>query len=167
MSPDRFIKLDNPAWWALTGAQQVFATGAAHIKRYRRGILPFAAYEQGTRESMEALNDWLEPGEIFYLIGELPPLPAGWELVKELPCVQMILPSPIVMASADVSITPLTAGHSTKMYNLINKVQPGYYEPGTHQLGNYYGILQQDKRHLYRPQLYRPEICATFNHPSL
>jgi len=145
MIADRFAKLDNPAWWALLGIQAAFATGAAHVKRYRRGILPFAAYDQGARESMEALNDWLEPGEIFYLIGGLPPLPAGWELVKELPCVQMILPSPIVMAADDVVVTPLTAARSADMYNLINKVQPGYYEPGTNQLGDYYGILQQDK----------------------
>ena len=35
--------LDNPAWSALTTAQADFAEGGARAKRYRRGVLPFAA----------------------------------------------------------------------------------------------------------------------------
>jgi ribosomal protein S18 acetylase RimI-like enzyme len=31
----------------LNSVQQNFATGTAHVKRYRRGILPFAAFEPG------------------------------------------------------------------------------------------------------------------------
>lgn len=145
MSHGRFEKLDNPAWWALTGLQHQFAIGTTHIKRYQRGILPFAAYEQGTPESINALDTWLEAGETFYLIGELPPLPSHWTMIKELPCVQMIIEMAVTIAEDAASIYHLTASHSTDMFNLINKVQPGYYEPDTHRLGNYYGIFQQDK----------------------
>ena len=145
MSHDPFSKLDNPAWWALTGVQQSFATGAAHVKRYQRGILPFAAYEHGTTESITALDAWLERGEIFFLIGELPSLPSHWTLLRELPCAQMVLQSAIAAPGGYVPISHLIASHSVDMYNLVQKVQPGYYEPGTHQLGNYYGIWQQEK----------------------
>jgi len=145
MDLDRFAKLDNPAWWALTGLQQPFATGASHVLRYQSGILPFAAYQQGTQEGIDALDNWLEAGEIFYLIGELPPLPHHWALIKELPCVQMIIQAPVAIAEDPVPISLLTASNATDMFNLINKVQPGYYKPGTRQLGNYYGIWQRDK----------------------
>jgi len=145
MGDDRFAKLDNPAWWALTGIQHSFSEGTTHIKRYRRGVLSFAAYTYEMPENLHALDEWLVAGEIFYLIGKLPPLPAQWELLKELPCAQMIIETPVTIAGKAVPISPLNAFHSTSMFNLINKVQPGYYEPGTRLLGNYYGIWQQDK----------------------
>jgi ribosomal protein S18 acetylase RimI-like enzyme len=145
MSHDPFTKLDNPAWWALTGLQREFAVGAGHIKRYRHGILPFAAYEDGASEPIKALDDWLEPGEIFYLIGELPPLPSHWTMIKELPCVQMVIRKVVVNTEEHVAISKLSDSDSADMFQLINNVQPGYYEPGTHQLGNYCGIWQQDK----------------------
>lgn len=145
MSHDPFAKLDNPAWWALTSVQQSFAAGARHVKRYQRGILPFAAYEYGTKESITALDGFLETGELFFLIGELPPLPAHWTLLKELPCAQMINQAAVASPDGAVTISRLTATHRTDMYNLIQKVQPGYYELDTYRLGNYYGIWQQDK----------------------
>jgi len=145
MSHDPFTALDNPAWWALTGVQQAFATGASQVKRYQRGILPFAGYQYGTAESIILLDNWLEPGEVFFLIGELPPLPAHWTLLNELPCAQMINQAAVTPPEGNINIVHLTADHKMDMYHLIQKVQPGYYEPGTHQLGDYYGIWQEEK----------------------
>lgn len=145
MNPDLFTKLDNPAWWALKGLQQAFAAGAPHIKRYRAGILPFAAFEQGTKDSLDALDAWLEQDEIFYMIGELPSLPPHWELVNELPCIQMIARERMAVTGDSVPISLLTPEDDTELFNLVNKVQPGYYLPGTHRLGNYFGIRQDDR----------------------
>jgi GNAT superfamily N-acetyltransferase len=142
---DQFAKLDAPAWWALTGVQQSFAIGSSHVKRYQRGLLPFAAYEPGYAASISSLAEWLEPGEIFYLIGELPPMPATFTVIKELPCVQMVIEKKVDLPPAAISITPLNGSHSDHMFNLINKVQPGYYEKDTWRLGNYYGIWQHDE----------------------
>ncbi len=138
--------LDNPAWWALTGAQQQFASGPQQAKRYQRGILPFAALETATTENLVALQQLFEPGEIFFLIGELPPLPAGMQLLKELPCVQMVHTRPFpVLGGNPAPVSLLTATHKDALFNLIQKVQPGYYEPNTHQLGKYYGIWENDQ----------------------
>ncbi|NII29486.1 GNAT family N-acetyltransferase [Pseudoflavitalea sp. X16] len=145
MSHDPFAKLDNPAWWALTGVQQSFAIGTKRVKRYQRGILPFAAYDPAAKESIIALDEFLEAGEVFFLIGELPSLPAHWTLLKELPCAQMINQAAVSPPDGEVSIARLTEVHSNDMYNLIQKVQPGYYEHNTRRLGSYYGIWQQDK----------------------
>ncbi|WP_207512902.1 GNAT family N-acetyltransferase [Longitalea luteola] len=138
-------KLDNPAWWALTGTQQSFAAGDTSAKRYQRGILPFTAVEEATTENLLALSELLEPGETFFLIGELPHLPAGFQLLKELPCAQMILQRPVPAIQRNVTVAKLTEFNKTEMFNLINKVQPGYYEPETSQLGNYFGIRQNDQ----------------------
>jgi ribosomal protein S18 acetylase RimI-like enzyme len=87
----------------------------------------------------------LEPGEIFYLIGELPPLPAYFTVLKELPCAQMVLQKPARPVENIVPLQQLTANDKDEMFSLINKVQPGYYEPETYQLGNYFGIRQDGK----------------------
>ena len=138
-------KLDAPAWNALTSAQQTFATGTGHIKRYRRGILPFAACEPGHENAMGALAAMVQPGEIFYLIGGLPTLPDYYTVLKELPCAQMVLPKSVPALETNATVLRLTANDKEDMFNLINKVQPGYYEPDTYQLGNYFGIRQDGK----------------------
>lgn len=135
-------KLDNPAWWALNGPQQIFAHAGAHVSRYRRGILPFAAIENSGADLRE-LDQYLNPGEIFFLIGKLLALPGGWTLEKELPCSQMICRRSEHAASSNIS--PLNATHRSAMFELINKVQPGYYEPDTHQLGDYVGVWENDQ----------------------
>lgn len=139
-------KLDNPAWWALNGVHRAFAVGTAPAFRYQRGILPFAAVASPTLDAAIALDPLLEPEEIFFLIGDLPPLPAHWSLLKELPCQQMVLNSPVPVAPDETApITQLSHENSLDMYNLVQKVQPGYYEKGTHRLGNYVGIWQQQQ----------------------
>jgi ribosomal protein S18 acetylase RimI-like enzyme len=142
---DPLLQLDAPAWNALTSVQQTFATGTGHVKRYRRGILPFAACEPGYENEIGSLASMVEPGEIFYLIGELPPLPAYFTVLKELPCVQMVLQKPLPTIENNVPIEPLSVDHKDEIFNLINKVQPGYYEPDTYQLGAYLGIRQDGK----------------------
>jgi GNAT superfamily N-acetyltransferase len=165
-----FSMLDAPAWWALTGVQQQFAIGTSHAKRYQRGLLPFAACEPGHSAGISSLSEWLQPGEIFYLIGELPTLPAAFTLLKELPCVQMVLASKVDLPPADLSITPLNETHSEQLFHLINKVQPGYYEKDTWRLGNYYGIWQNDQLVACAGERMRleglTEISAICTHPA-
>lgn len=145
MSEGNFIQLDNPAWFALTGPQHSFAIGAAHAKRFRHGILPFAAYDHFAKDKIGDLNQYLHPGEIFFLIGELPALPVNWTILKELPCVQMVLDRWPNKEETSITISELNATHRMEMFELIQKVQPGYYEPDTHLLGNYFGIRDGER----------------------
>ncbi|HVU55761.1 MAG TPA: GNAT family N-acetyltransferase [Puia sp.] len=138
-------QLDNPLWYALKGAQQAFAIGNSNVKRYRPGILPFAAYDYNAPGSITGLDDLLKKNEGFFLVGELPSLPSHWELIKELPCAQMILRSASIPAQEPSTIIPLTEADKRVMFELIHRVQPGYYEPDTHLLGNYFGIRQGDR----------------------
>ncbi len=170
MTHDPFAKLDNPAWWSLNGVQQSFATGIAHVKRYQRGILPFAAYDLNTQDSITALDDLLEPGEVFFFIGVLPALPANWSLLNELPCAQMINQSSVTPPDGDVTISHLTLDDRTKLYNLIQQVQLGYYELDTYRLGSYYGIWQDNQLVAVAGERMRleemTEISAICTHPA-
>lgn len=142
--PD-LTQLDNPLWYALKGAQQAFAVGSTHTRRYRPGILPFAAYDHHTPINIAELDDLLKKDEVFFLVGELPSLPSHWKLIRELPCVQMILDRVAAPTPESAAVAMLTAAERDTMFDLIHRVQPGYYEPDTHQLGNYYGIWQDNK----------------------
>jgi ribosomal protein S18 acetylase RimI-like enzyme len=137
--------LDNPLWYALKGVQQAFAIGGSHAKRYRPGILPFAAYDHDFPQNITDLDVLLEKDKVFFLVGKLPLLPAHWELIRELPCLQMTLESQLSPVEKTAVIAPLTATDQDTMFDLIRRVQPGYYERGTHQLGNYFGIWQDGR----------------------
>ncbi len=97
------------------------------------------------KKEIDSLAAMLEPEEIFYLIGELPPLPHQFTVLKELPCAQMVLQKPVPAIEINAIFSRLTASDKEEMFNLINRVQPGYYEVETYQLGNYFGIWQQEK----------------------
>lgn len=131
--------LDNPAWEALTSEHARFAQGTDHAKRYQRGIVPFVACKQ---TNISALDPWMNEGESFFIIGELPELPGNWTRESELPCAQMVLRSmPPPLSKNDVAMISLLGPEDgDDMYELINSIQPGYYNPGTRLLGNYYGI---------------------------
>jgi ribosomal protein S18 acetylase RimI-like enzyme len=148
--------LDNPAWWALNTLHKDFAQGTDHAKRYRKGFLPFLA----CADTLDDLDPWIEPGEVFYIIGRLPVLPKGWTMEFELPCAQMILPATAAIKSPaqpdpniakpaaavqNPPIETLGPSNATEMFDLINNIQPGYYHINTRQLGNYYGIRHKKK----------------------
>lgn len=170
MTHERYTRLDSPVWWALSSTHQPFAMEAAHVKRYRHGILPFAAYEPNNPTGINALNTLLKAGDVFYLLGELPPLPAGWVLLKELPCLQMIIESPVHVAGSTAPISLLTAADSDEMFQLVNTVQPGYYERGTATLGDYYGIRQEGRLVAIAGERMRmdglTEVSAVCTHPD-
>ena len=139
--------LDNPAWEALLGQQKGFAVGTAQAMRYRQGILPFAGCSSGALGSMETLDPFVNAGESLYIIGDgLPALPAGWVVVHDLPCAQMVLRQPLFTAIDTADGTELLGdADAGDMFDLINSVQPGYYNTGTRLLGTYYGIRDAGK----------------------
>ena len=141
--------LDNPAWAALSTAQAVFATGTGSAKRYAPGLLPFTGCSAGGQGGMLELDVYMDAGESFFIIGDLPLLPEGWTVELELPCAQMLLqrmPAPTVVPHVITpAVVPLGAADAAEMLALITAVQPGYYLRGTHLLGNYSGIKENGR----------------------
>ncbi|HEY9258409.1 GNAT family N-acetyltransferase [Chitinophaga sp.] len=137
--------LDNPAWGALTSVHAHFSQGTDHAKRYKPGIVPFVAVGDTQSDSLKELDPWMNAGETFFIIGDLPTLPQGWVVEHELPCAQMVLESsmPPMMDDENITVSLLGEADATDMFNLINSLQPGYYNKDTRLLGNYYGIRQE------------------------
>lgn len=142
MSSSLIHQLDNPAWFALTGPQQSFALGNGKVKKYKTNNLPFAGFDHECPAQLKELDAMLQAGEIFFLIGDIPPLPENWTVQAELPCLQMINHNPIDPLPDAPEILLLKEEHKQDMINLVQRVQPGYFAPDTYQLGNYYGIWQ-------------------------
>ncbi|HEV2483815.1 MAG TPA: GNAT family N-acetyltransferase [Puia sp.] len=163
--------LDNPAWSALTTAQWSFAQGAHRAKRYKPNILPFAGLAAATTEAAEELDALMAPGEAFYIIGDLPPLPARWQPELELPCAQLLAPIDLHgLPQPQEAIVPLGEADKDDMYKLITSIQPGYYHPDTCQLGEYFGIRRKDQLIAMAGERLRltgyTELSAICTHPD-
>lgn len=170
MNSSLYLQLDNPAWSALTGPQRSFALGNDFVKRFKSNHLPFSAYDHEHPEQLAQLDAWLDPGELFFLIGELPELPSNWAMLSDLRCLQMINASPAPVLENRVEMTLLTENHKQDMINLVQKVQPGYFAPDTYQLGNYYGIWDNNELVAMAGERMRvsgmTEISAVCTHPE-
>lgn len=145
MSQDTLDKLDNPVWNALNTSHSQYAVGQPHVKCYQSSILAFVGYEQGISVDLSSVDDLVKKEQVFFMVGDLPVLPPHWKVVKELPCLQMVLQLPVKFEDQGVIVSELRAEHSAAMFDLVNRVQPGLYQPDTRFLGNYYGVWQDDK----------------------
>lgn len=134
-----YYKLNNPAWYSLTEKHKHFANGNNAIKLYHDSIAPFVACITDNEEVLNGLDELISPGKSFFIIGDLPGLPANYITESMLLCVQMICTAPINIAATAV-IENLHETDDAQMISLINLVQPGYYKPQTRMMGDYYGI---------------------------
>ncbi|WP_119080602.1 GNAT family N-acetyltransferase [Chitinophaga alhagiae] len=162
--------LDNPAWSALTTEHAEFAMGTACAKRYRPGVVPFTACRHPEEEGIMELAPWMGQGESFYIIGNLPSaLPPHWVVEHELPCAQMLLQQP-PQQEKDSGIVLLGPADAEAMYQLINLVQPGYYNIDTRLLGTYFGIKQEGELVAMAGERMRmtglSELSAICTHPQ-
>jgi GNAT superfamily N-acetyltransferase len=162
-------KLDNPAWYSLTETHRHFAIGNNEIKRYLKNIVSFAAYHSGKKDILNQLDQWIDPGESFFLIGDIPALPPNYTSESSLPCVQMICTAKIKITETDI-IEQLGEADDEQMTALINLVQPGYYKPGTRLMGDYSGIRHNGQLVAMTGERMRmegfTEISAVVTHPD-
>ena len=136
--------LDNPAWSALTTAQAKFAQGTDDARRYMPDILPFVGFAPGADPAQ--LEPYIAAGEFFYIIGDLPSLPAGWKQEHELPCAQLLAPQNLhCMPQPTEPIVALSETDKEEMFTLINGLQPGYYQHSTWKTGDYFGIRREGR----------------------
>jgi ribosomal protein S18 acetylase RimI-like enzyme len=166
---NRFYKLDNPAWYALTETHASFALGNEAVKRYRPDIVAFAAHHFTTTDRSTLFDQLIQPGETFFIIGDLPQLPAHYTLLVRLVCEQMVCTTPIhVPVTATIEI--LSEANDDEMESLINLVQPGYYKRGTRLMGDYFGIRSEGRLVAITGERMRmngfTEISAVVTHPD-
>lgn len=139
---DKYYKLNNPAWYSLTEIHQPFAIGTDEIKKYQRSIAPWVGYISSNKNILREIDPFIEQEEGVYFFDELPALPTNYILETELLCQQMICTTEIKTVTDNTVIEKMEDDAASEIETLINLVQPGYYNPGTRLMGEYYGIRE-------------------------
>jgi len=164
-----YNKLDNPAWYSLLETHQSFAIGNDIFKRYQPHIVSFAAFYSDKKDIQDELDNRMQTGESFFLIGKMPTLPSNYSIETVLPCVQMVCTNEI-KTNITAAIEPLSEKDDDDMIDLINKTLPGYYLRGTRLMGDYFGIRVNGELVAMTGERMRmnelTEISAVVTHPD-
>jgi ribosomal protein S18 acetylase RimI-like enzyme len=142
------VVLDNPVWWALTGAQRRFGTVRGGVALFDSAVSPFGGFERPpTAAQWDELADVAGPGADVVVMGNgLGGPPAGWDLVLEGPGVQLVgeraAAPPNAPSEAAATLTPSLLGDDdvADMLALVAEARPGPFRDRTHELGHYVGI---------------------------
>ena len=158
--------LDNPLWAALTGPQAHLAERRGAAARFPADVSPFAAVGDDT--GWADLAALVGPGGTAVVPAAPAQPPPGWELVGEIPGVQMdgsgfeAAPDPeaLVLGQADVP----------EMLDLVARTQPGPFLRSTIVLGTYLGIRRDGALVAMAGERMRPpgwtEISAVCTDPA-
>src|SRR6185436_20713615 len=136
-------KLDNPAWHSLNETHSLFAIGNNEIKFYQPSISPFGGINAKQCDLISFLKKHTELNS-FFVIGDKPQTSPDHIIEKELICLQMICSAPIKIDHTE-NIVHLNNVYEKELSDLVNLVQPGYFNEGTSSMGNYFGIFKNDR----------------------
>jgi ribosomal protein S18 acetylase RimI-like enzyme len=131
--------LDNPARASLLGAHAGLAERHGTALRYPADISPFVALPDEPGQA-----DWADlaalvgPGAITASAGVAVVPPSDWQLLRELPGVQ--LTGDHVAAVPDAEAIPLGPADIPEMLDLVARTEPGPFLSRTIVLGGYLGI---------------------------
>ncbi|WP_238011046.1 GNAT family N-acetyltransferase [Dactylosporangium sp. AC04546] len=131
--------LDIPAWAALAGPHRRFAEVSGRAVRYHPEVALFGAVAPDAGD--DAWDDVAKlagPAEVVTVVGEAPPPPAAWEVVLEIPGVQLV--DVALEAAHDPEAVRLTAADVPEMLDLVERTQPGPFRARTIELGTYLGL---------------------------
>ena len=168
-------KLDIPAWHSLNQAHKDFAIGDDEIKFYQPHICLFGGIDSKQADLISFLKNHNEL-DSFFVIGERPlqRSPFGqtsseFIIEKELICLQMICSAPIKIEYTE-NIVHLNNDYKKQLAELVNLVQPGYFEKDTLLMGGYFGIFKEDKLVAVTGERMKmfdfTEISAVVTHPD-
>jgi ribosomal protein S18 acetylase RimI-like enzyme len=132
--------LDNPVWHALTGPQAHFSEGTDLALRYDPEVAVFAAMPDAPGpDAWNSLAKLLGPGGVagvFQGGTKLDP-PAEFELLFELPGLQMVATAPL--GEPDPLLVRLTTVDVPAMLDLVERTRPGPFFRRTVEMGTYLG----------------------------
>jgi ribosomal protein S18 acetylase RimI-like enzyme len=161
-------KLDNPAWHSLNETHRLFSLGDNEIKFYTPHICAFGGINSENADLISFLNQHKELNSIF-IIGEKPSTSIELIIEKELVCLQMICSDQIKVDQTE-DIIHLNKTYEKELYELVNLVQPGYFEKNTSMMGDYYGIFKNDQLVAVTGERMKmfgfTEISAVVTHPD-
>jgi GNAT superfamily N-acetyltransferase len=131
--------LDNPFWSSLATLHRGFALEADGVLAYPAAVAPFLGIPAAGSVSAAALDALVPAGQVAYLVGPRPEVPAGWRLDDLGPILQMVCPAPIAEVDGP-HIDELFDADRQLVLDLAALVYPHYFRPRTTELGRYFGI---------------------------
>lgn len=162
-------KLDNPVWNSLNETHESLSLEYNGIKFYKPSYCPFGGFikpdnlVKGISEYSDLINN-------FYVVGEKPLFDSKLTLHKNLVCNQMILDKPINIEINEQIIELQTEDQKTDLFDLVNTIQPGYFNNKTSDLGKYFGIYKKEKLIAVTGERMKmnefTEISAVVTHPE-
>jgi len=135
--------LDNPGWHALNSHHRHLAIWGKIAVRYQPGTLIAAAMPENDNVGFNDLKSLVDADELIAVLGRLPDDLPGWEIAESSHIPQMICES--LKSVPKVDAIRLTAKEVPEMLELIAIAQPGPFLRRTIELGQYFGIRQDDQ----------------------
>jgi ribosomal protein S18 acetylase RimI-like enzyme len=136
---DSLAALDNPVLTSLTGPHAHFAERHGRALRYPAEVAPFAALpDEPDAAAWRDLAALAGPGAIAVATAATVVPPDDWEIVADIPGVQMIDNG--VEAVADEQAVRLGPADVPEMLDLVERTRPGPFLTRTVELGTYLGI---------------------------
>jgi len=132
--------LDNPAWYSLTTQHAHFALGGAQAKRYPPEMAPLAAIASLEPSALSDLATIVDPGEVIYLVGIVPPLTPAWTIKFQIAAVQMVCQRLVETALTGIDISILSEGDVPDMLALTALTHTGPFRTRTYEMGTHLGI---------------------------
>jgi ribosomal protein S18 acetylase RimI-like enzyme len=143
MSKKGSNKLDNPVWHSLSESHKEYAIAYDDTLFYDPEYCPFGA-ALNTKKSSNAIEQYSNLSDNFFIVGEKPEIPANLKIANELVCLQMIISELIDIPIID-TIIKLKESQREDLLELVKIVYPEYFKSKTATLGNYYGIYKDEQ----------------------
>jgi ribosomal protein S18 acetylase RimI-like enzyme len=167
--------LDNPIWNSLATRHAHLAIGA-HIgsglaRRYPADIGPLSALQELTSEAFADLAAIVLEGDVAVLFLENSiETPAGWQLLRDGPLIQMVCPTIPDQPRLAEAILPLKPADYPEMVTLASLTEPGPFRDHTATLGGFVGIRVDGRLAAMAGQRLSPtgfaEVSAVCTHPD-
>ncbi len=138
--------LDRPIWHALRGRQRAFGVGDGLARRFRGDVSPFVAARDDMPEALAAVAELAAAGETMLFLQRGPvPVPPGMRVIERGMGVQMVAED-FAPSAPPAGIVALGAADAGEMLALATLTQPGPYRARTHELSQFWGVMDEAGR---------------------
>jgi len=137
--------LDNPIWQSLTGDHARFAVGTDTARRFAPGFSPIVGFAALDQPDLAALAPHCAPDEHFYTAGWRGIVPTGWALEEEAAMFRMVWAGEPPPAGDDRRVVRLSQADAEQAMALATMMAPGPFGPRTIELGEYFGVFEDDR----------------------
>lgn len=162
------MKLDNPVWYSLLEVHKNLCVDYGTVKFYQPDYCPFGAFEN-VIDTSAALDEYAQLSGNFFVVGKKPSFSKKLVVKNELICLQMVIENMIELED-DNDIIKINNNYKDALFMLVNEVQPGYFKKNTFMVGDYYGILKEDKLIAVTGERMKmdgfTEVSAVVTHPD-